>query len=92
MSVFEAQLVFWSLASIQLIGLLSACLARLSEGSVRQVACQRFFLACLLLVGLGTIASLTLIPAYWVASGTTLSLMVLAATCDFRRCPQSMAC
>jgi len=70
---------------------LSAWLARLSEGSARQAACQRFFLACLLLVGLGTIASLALVPTYWVASGTTLSLMVLAATCDFRRCPQSMA-
>ena len=36
---------------IQALGLLSACTARLSEGSGRQTSCQRLFFVCLLLVG-----------------------------------------
>ena len=92
MSGLEAPIMSWSLVVVQSIGLLSAWLARLSEGSSCQTSCQRFFLACLVLVGMGTIASLALAPGCWLASGATFSLMVVATTCDFRRCRRPMGC
>ncbi|MCL4190829.1 MAG: hypothetical protein KJZ87_03720 [Thermoguttaceae bacterium] len=83
MNGFENSVFLLILGVIQAVGLISAALARLSEGSGRQAASQRLFLACLALVGGCTVVSLVLGPGYWLTSGTTLSLMVLAATCDF---------
>ena len=71
------------LAVVLLLGLLSALLARLSHGSRRQVACQRAFLGCMVLVGVSTIVSLVVATGWWLPSGTTFSLMVLTAIWDF---------
>jgi hypothetical protein len=68
----------------QAVGLGSAWLARRSEGSSLQARFQQFFLVSLLLVGVATIVAMGLGPCCWLSSGTTFSLMVLAATCDFR--------
>jgi hypothetical protein len=73
----------WGLVAIQIAGLISAWLARLSEGSRGQGHFQIAFFACMVLVGLGTIVSLSLPPGRWLFSGATLSLMVLAAVWDF---------
>jgi hypothetical protein len=80
----ETSLVVWSLASVQVAGIASAWLARLSEGSRNQAPCQWLFVALLAVVGMATMASVTLGPRYWLASGATLSVMVLAAIWDFR--------
>ena len=85
MSIPEAPLVVWLLVIVQLAGLASTWLVRFSEGSRGQASCQRLFFGCLWLVGLGTMASLCLGPGCWMTSGATLSLMVVAVTCDFRR-------
>jgi len=85
MSYLEPSFLVWSLGVIQILGLISAWLARLSEGSASQASCQRLFIACLALVGLTTMASIALSPTpkYWLASGVTLGVMILAAIWDF---------
>jgi hypothetical protein len=80
----EGAFLIWSLGFIQIAGLVSAWLARLSEGSRSQAPCHWLFLAFLGLVGLATMASVTLGPRYWLASGATLSVMTLGAIWDFR--------
>ena len=85
MSVLQSPAAFWMLAAIQVLGLASAWFARLSEGSAGQTTCQWLFFCCLTLVGIATITALQLGPGSWLTSGSTLSLMVLAATCDFSR-------
>jgi hypothetical protein len=84
MAYLEASMLGWSLGVIQVVGLLSAWLARLNEGSTRQVWCHWLFVACLALIGLATMAFVAIGARYWLASGTTLSVMVLAAVWDFR--------
>ena len=91
MSGLEGPLVLWTLPVIQVMGLISAWLARLNEGCRGQTVCRWFFLGCLGLVSLATMISPNLGPGCWLASGTTLSLMVLAATCDFSRSRQAEA-
>lgn len=69
---------------VQVIGLVSAGLARICEGSKAQTSCQYLFLFCLALVGAAAFGSFSLEPGAWVHCGITLSLMVLAAVWDFR--------
>lgn len=73
----------------QVFGLVSAALARLSEGSAYQASSHRLFLASLAIVGVTTMTALLLSLNYWLTSGATLSVMVLTATCDFRRSGQA---
>jgi hypothetical protein len=77
-------LFFWGLAFVQLLGLTSACTARLSEGSRRQRPFQRLFFACLVLIGAVTIVTLGFGWGCWLLCGTTLSVMVLTVTWDLR--------
>ena len=84
MAYLESSFLVWSLGLIQAAGLISAWLARLSEGSRSQAPCQCLFLAFLGLVGAATMLSAALGPRYWLASGATLSVMVLGAIWDFR--------
>lgn len=69
----------------QALGLGSAWLARRSEGSAWQSRFQQLFVVSLFLMGAATILAMGLGPCGWLASGTTFSLMVLGATCDFHR-------
>ncbi|HUY89744.1 MAG TPA: hypothetical protein VMV10_13490 [Pirellulales bacterium] len=80
---FEPASLIFGLAIIQGIGLASACLARIGEGSIRQTSCQRLFLGCLALVGVSTMLAMLVGPGACVASGATLAVMVLTATWDF---------
>ena len=78
-------MVNFVMLGVQVLGLGSAWLTRRSEGSPLQSAIQAFFFVALLLVGIATIVAIGLGPACWLASGTTLSLMVVGAVCEFDR-------
>ncbi len=84
MITLETPALLWLLVIVVPIGLLSAWAARLSQGARYETSCQRFFLGCLILVGVATVASLGLEPGCWIISGATLSAMVLTVVCDFR--------
>ncbi len=85
MSVLHSSVALWAFVVAQILGLVSAWCARLSEGSTRQTPCQWLFFGCLILVGIATIFALRLGSGPWLTSGSTLSLMVLTVTCDFNR-------
>ena len=73
----------WVVAGILATGLVSTWLARLNEGSSWQGPYYGFFLLCLVVVAGLTVAALSMGPGHWIASGATLSVMAVAATCDF---------
>ena len=73
----------WVLAAVQIVGLASAVLARLSERSACQTWCQWLFLLCLCLVGLATAISLSGGPGNCLICGSTLSMMSVTAVYDF---------
>jgi len=83
MAYLETPILACFLGLIQIVGLASAWLARLSEGSRRQASCQRLFVGCLAVIGLLTMGLLALGARYWLASGATFGVMVLAAIWDF---------
>jgi predicted membrane channel-forming protein YqfA (hemolysin III family) len=73
------------LIAVQVLGILAAIAARLSHGSRRQGAYQCVFFACLGLVGLAAVCSLSVATGWLLPSGTTLAVMVLMTTWDFGR-------
>jgi len=84
MNVSDTSVILPLLVVIQLLGLFSAWIARLSEGSSRQTAAQRLFFVSLGLVGVATLVSLGLGPGAWLSSAVVLSVMVVGTVCDFR--------
>jgi len=84
MNGFDSPAALWLLVAIQVLGVLSACATRLSEGSRRQAISQGMFLGLLLLIGCATPVAMAMGPGCWLASSTTLAVMVLTVTCDFR--------
>ncbi len=88
MTDLHATTLYWLLGLAQVLGLTSACAARLAGGSRREV-CQRLFLAFLLLIGVATMVAVALGPRFWLTSGVTLALMVLTATGDLGRSGQA---
>jgi hypothetical protein len=84
MNGIESPSAVWLLISVQAIGLVSAWLARVSEGSSHQALSHSFFLVCLAIVGLAAVAGLAIGPGYWLMAATTLATMILIAVCDFR--------
>lgn len=85
MTNIEPTLPLWVWVCLQLVGIGSAWLARLSEGSAHQTRCQWLFMISLFLIGLATMAALWQRPGYWLGLAITLSSMILVAICDFRR-------
>jgi len=84
MATLQPSISLWVLASVQLLGIASAWLARFSEGSKHQTRCQRLFMLCLFAMGSLTMAAaIGLQPPYWLAPAATLALMILVAICDF---------
>ncbi|MBN2474654.1 MAG: hypothetical protein JXB62_08600 [Pirellulales bacterium] len=73
------------LVMIELLGLGSAWVTRLSEGSRYETGCQLVFLGLLTITGLATIATAGMGIGYWLTSGPTVCLMALMVLCDFRR-------
>ena len=82
MSQFDPVLALWCFAVVQFLALASACLARMAEGSRREVRCQRLCLGCLALAGLATMGSLVIGPTTCVFSGIALAVTILTATWD----------
>ena len=82
MSDVQTPLAVWSVVGIQLVGLASVWLARASEGLTLQKPFQWLLLACLALVGGATMLSVSMGPGFWLTSGATLSVMVVAALFD----------
>jgi len=83
MTATETPAIVWLLIAVQVLGLLSAWVARLSEGARCRGYAQCVFLGCLVVVAGTTIVALGLGPGYWLITGMTFPLMVLTVTCDF---------
>jgi hypothetical protein len=83
MGILHSPALLWTAAAIQVVGLVSAWMARVSERTRQEAFFQRLFFVCLIVVGLTTIAAVWLRLACWLVSAVTFALMVLAATCDF---------
>ena len=84
-TAFDAESTLWILAALQFVGLLSAWLARVSEGSRMQTSCQWVFFATLIVLSVTTMLTIALHPWFWMTESVTLALMVLTAVWDFRR-------
>jgi hypothetical protein len=84
MAYLESSSFAWVFGIIQVTGLVSAWLARFSEGSARQASCHRLFFGCLGVVGLITMLSVALGPRYLLLACITISVMVLVAVWDLR--------
>jgi uncharacterized membrane protein len=73
------------LIAIQLLGLVSACVVRRTEGSRHQVTCQCVFLGSMIGVGTLTLTTVALGPGRWLAPGATLAVMAVVSLLDFGR-------
>jgi len=89
--ISEAPVIGWLFVAIEVAGLISAWVARLSAGSRRQTPCQCLFLGCLAIMGGAVFVSLGFGPGCWLISSVTLALMILTVTCDFSRSRQDAA-
>ena len=83
MPEFGPSTASWCLTSVQVLGLASAWLTRLTHGSNQAISFQRVFYLFMALVGAATAAALMIGPGSCIGCGATLSVMVLAATWDF---------
>ena len=72
------------LAAAQFVGLLSAAGARWSAGSRGQAFFQRLFMAWFAVLGMITPGAWIIGPGCVLACGTSLAVMLLAATWDLR--------
>jgi len=77
-------LVFWSLALVQVLGLASCVLTRLAEATKIASPFRRVFAASLCVVCLATMAAMYCNSICWISCGATLSIMSLGATIDVR--------
>ena len=84
MNGLDSPAALWLLVAIQFVGVLSACAARLSEGSSRQSAIQCLFFGTLALMGVATVTAFAVGPGWWLACSASLTVMILTVTCDFR--------
>jgi len=85
MNGFDSPAALWMLVAVQSLGVLSAFAARFSEGSPRQAISQGMFLGMLPLMGVATLMALAVGPGCWLGCATTLAIMVLTVTWDFRK-------
>lgn len=69
---------------VQVCGLACAALFRITEGRRWQALFQRMFLALLVVVAFTAILNVWNAPQQWIMSATTLAVMVVTATCDFK--------
>ncbi|MEK6238462.1 MAG: hypothetical protein N2C14_27405 [Planctomycetales bacterium] len=91
MNMLSQPCLLCALLIVQAIGLLSAVLARISEGHCCQTACQRLFFVFLSLVGAGAVIGFSAAPECSLMCGGSLACMVVGAVCDFRKCSREPA-
>jgi hypothetical protein len=89
MPVLDTTASLWFFGGVQLLGMTSAWVARLSEGSVYQAFCQRLFFLSLVLMGLATMVTAAARPGLWMTSAVTLAISLLVVICDFRHASRS---
>jgi len=77
--------VVWVLALIQVLGLVCTWAARACEGSAGQSTCQVLYFLLLAMVGTTAVLAMQISTGLWLASGATLGLMIVGATCTSRR-------
>jgi hypothetical protein len=82
-------LIFWLLAPLHIIGLLSVLLTRLPWSSRVHALCHHGFLACLFIVAGATMLTILVQSHWWVWSGTTFSIMAVGATAEWGRAIQA---
>ncbi|MCE5269016.1 MAG: hypothetical protein LLG00_14160 [Planctomycetaceae bacterium] len=87
MNGIDFSAMFWLLVALQAFGVLSACAARLSEGSACQALLRCIFLGALPLEGAATCVALAIGPGIWVACAASLAIMIITATWDLRVSP-----
>lgn len=80
--------LFWIIASIQIVGLASLGLTRISEGTNQCQLCQLLFYVCLTLVGGSTMVCLQCRDGGWLFCAITLSVMAVGATIDCSSLPR----
>jgi hypothetical protein len=86
MHFFDGGLAICFLGAVQVLGLASAAMTRVGEGSAWQPVTQQLFFVCMALVGAETMLALGMgLVGCWLPSAATLAVMVVAATCDFSR-------
>ncbi len=84
MDHLDSTALAWAFVLLQLLGILTAWFARITEGSSVQALFQWVFLLSLLLIGVATMWAWQSGGAYWLLSCATLGAMTLAAVCDFQ--------
>lgn len=89
MPALDSSALLWILGGVQLLGMTSALVARLSAGSVYEALFQRFFFLGFFLMGLATMINVATRPGMWLMSAVTLSLSLLVVVCDFRQSERS---
>jgi hypothetical protein len=75
-------LLFWTMVSVQILGFLSASLARASVGQAHQTFCQHLFFASFIGVAIATMSCLAMGSLWWVFSAGMFGWMAIAATWD----------
>jgi hypothetical protein len=91
MLFLEGSAAIWAVSLIQVLGVVSALLARFSEGCACESLCQRLFFVCLFLVAASAVVSFGLEPGCWLASGGILAVMVVIATIRLGHCRHAVA-
>lgn len=81
-STLDPRVVFWILLAIEVMGLTSASLVRLSAGCRTHQSCQWLFFACLSLVGCSSVVAMVISPISWLLSAATLAMMIVAVVWD----------
>lgn len=77
--------MLWSiLISVQVLGLGTTWLTRVTSGCELECFCQKLFLVSFGLVSIATLAGMMLGTVYCLISGVSLSVMVLGAVSDLR--------
>jgi hypothetical protein len=76
---------FCVISLVQVCGIASAALARITEGRRWQDLFQRAFIGLLVIVAFTAVLNVWNAPQQWMMSATTLAVMIVTATCDFSR-------
>jgi hypothetical protein len=80
--VADPNVPFWCLLVLQIVGLASMFLARMSRPTLLHNCCRLLFVVCLVVVGLATIYAMGLQSSTWAWCGTTFSVMAVGGTMD----------
>ena len=78
-------LIFWLLAALHVLGLISVLLTRLPLCHRVHALCHHGFVLFLVLVAGATLLTIVTRNGWWVWSGTTFSIMAVGATAEWGR-------